>query len=134
MGHRNKRQKEKRRRQRKHLPVESKAYHPPKLTRPWWYRCKFYIPGRCGECSDGQLHLVSPAKGLMMCAGWCCHRDMQVWCVKVKKAKRSEWKDLPRSKSNDEQVKTETRMGVADEEVGEVERECIPEEGEAGAA
>jgi len=134
MGHKNKRQKEKRRRQRQHLPEESKAYHTPKLTRPWWYRCKFYIPGRCGECPDGQLHLVSPQRGLKMCAGLCCHRDMQVWCEKVKKAKKSEWKDLPRSKSDDEQIKTETRMGVADEEVGEVERERIPEEGEAGTA
>ena len=69
-----------------------------------------------------------------MCAGWCCHRDMQAFCVKVKRAKKSEYIHLPRSKPKDEQIKTETRMGMADEEVGEVERERIPEEGEAGTA
>lgn len=94
MGHKNKKQKEKRRRQRQHLPEESHAYHPPKLARPWWYRCQMYIPGRCHNCSHGDLHLVSPARGLKMCAGWCCHRDIQCHCVRVKKAKNSELEHL----------------------------------------
>lgn len=88
MGHKSRKQKQKQRR----LHGDQKRKHEPtKLAWPWWYRCKMYIPGLCGDCPHGELHMVSPAPGLQMCGGLCCHREISVYCVKVRKCRKDEF-------------------------------------------
>lgn len=122
MGHKSQKQKERKRRQQKNNVEEHHGYHPPKLAWPWWYRCKFYTSGLCEKCSHGQLHLVSPVPGMQMCSGWCAHRDIQVYCVPIRRCRKDEFKEKSHSKDHDDLSIIEMMIDLKEKLVGIVRR------------